>query len=521
LIEPSPRRTSRAPWANALLIATRETAPQARAILGATEAAPELLGCVPIGAGVIDDVDVLGTLDDLERIKRTFGASIAIVCLPARMSDTIGVVRKRLSDLGITERFIPPVEDLLAHAPPLAVGVGSTSRTHFAPQPRIDLAALIGRPPCEIDEASVAGVISGRRVLITGAGGSIGAELARIASRFEPERLILVERAENALFEIDRQLGERAPGVRRVAMLHDVVDADATRRRLADLKPDVVFHAAAHKHVPLMEDHPALAVQNNLLGTKSIADAALSCGCGRFVMISTDKAVNPRSVMGATKRLAELYIRHLHGAAQAMGGPVEGGTRYSIVRFGNVLGSACSVLTIWSAQIAEGLPLTVTDRRMTRYFMTIPEAATLVMQSAAIDPKGANGRGAGLYVLDMGEPVRILDLAERFIRAHGLRPRVVEPGGNGIANSESLPMVDIILSGARRGEKLDEELAYATEDLRPTGFDRINAWPGALPDDAGIPAMIEDLTKAVAASEPTGVLESIRRHVPQLRSGAL
>lgn len=515
VLEPAPRADMhRRPWPRAILVATAETAPQARAMLEAAPGAGDLLGCILIDARGADTLDLLGTLDDLDSIKRAFGPTMAIVCLPASMGELIGQVRARLRDTGIAERFIPPVEDLLAHAPPLAIGVGVTDSAHYVPTPRIDLGALIGRHPRAIDEASVARVIRARRVLITGAGGSIGAELARIAARFEPESLILVERSENALFEIDRQLSQRFPRVGRLAMLHDVVDADATMRRLAELKPDVVFHAAAHKHVPLMEDHPAHAVRNNLLGTKSIADAALACACERFVMISTDKAVNPTSVMGATKRLAELYVQHLHRAARTMGGPVESGTRYAIVRFGNVLGSACSVLTIWSAQIAEGQPITVTDERMTRYFMTIPEAAALVMQAAAIDAPNSDGSAAGLYVLDMGEPIRILDLAERFIRAHGLAPRVVS--GAGAADTGSLPSVDVIVTGIRPGEKIHEELAYANEPLQPTGFEAINAWPGGLPDDVDVPTMIEDLTRAAGSAD---VLEAIRRHVPQMRRG--
>jgi len=277
------------------------------------------------------------------------------------------------------------------------------------PAPRIDLAALIGRTPHEMDREAVGRVLRGRRVLITGAGGSIGGELARVAAEFEPSLLVLMERAENALFEIDRQMARHFPGVQRKAVLHDVVDAEATLRLCQKITPQVVFHAAAHKHVPLMEDHPAHAVTNNLFGTKSIADAAVAVGAERFVMISSDKAVNPTSVMGATKRLAEMYVRGLGGEIANRKSPIanEGqGTRLSMVRFGNVLGSAASVLTIWAQQIAEGGPLTITDPRMTRYFMTIPEAATLVVQSAALE-----AGGVGVFVLDMGEPVRIVELA--------------------------------------------------------------------------------------------------------------
>ncbi|HYE03765.1 MAG TPA: polysaccharide biosynthesis protein, partial [Phycisphaerales bacterium] len=324
--------------------------------------------------------------------------------------------------------------------------------------------------------------------------------------------LILMERAENALFEIDLQLARRFPDVPRRAILHDVVDAEQTLRHLVQTAPQVVFHAAAHKHVPLMEDHPAHAVTNNLFGTKAIADAAVAVGAERFVLISTDKAVNPTSVMGATKRLAEVYVRWLGGRA---GTP----TRCSMVRFGNVLGSACSVLTIWSQQVAEGGPITVTDPRMTRYFMTIPEAAALVIQSAAIAPDGA--RGAPVYVLDMGPPVRILDLAERFVRAHGLVPRIVQ-GPGAAPPSRDGPAIDIVMTGARPGEKLHEELAYPAEALGGTPFPGINAWAGPAPegqDPLGVTQMVAELSMVRHGQDRAAVLAALRRHVPGLRPG--
>jgi FlaA1/EpsC-like NDP-sugar epimerase len=285
-------------------------------------------------------------------------------------------------------------------------------------------------------------------VLLTGAGGSIGSELARIVARFGPARLVLVERGENALFEIDREIARLFPRLPRAAVLHDVTDGPRTLAVVMAQKPDVIFHAAAHKHVPMMEDHPSAAIENNFYGTRSIADAACRVGVGRFVMISTDKAVNPTSVMGATKRLAELYIQHLSSRCE---------TVFSMVRFGNVLGSACSVLPIWAKQLAQGEALTVTDAQMTRYFMTIPEAAGLVLQSAAY----AGGNDAAVFLLDMGKPIRIVDMARRFIRAQGLKPEVDVP---------------IVFTGVRPGEKLFEELAYGSEDMLPTPHASIRIW---------------------------------------------
>jgi FlaA1/EpsC-like NDP-sugar epimerase len=376
----------------------------------------------------------------------------------------------------------------------------------------IDLAALIGREPYDLDRAAVGAILGGKRILITGAGGSIGSHLALVAAQFAPEQVILMDRAENALFEIDRLMTRRFPTVARRTILHDVVDADQTLRHLVAFRPHVVFHAAAHKHVPLMEDHPSHALTNNLFGTKSIADAAVATSVERFVMISSDKAVNPASVMGATKRLAERYVQSLAHS------PGAAGTCMSMVRFGNVLGSACSVLTIWASQIAEGGPVTVTDRRMSRYFMTIPEAATLVIQSGALDD-ARSGRGAGVYVLDMGEPIRIIDLAIRFCRAHGLVPRLppedaaTAPGGAGNESEIGLP-IEIVFTGIRPGEKLHEELAYPDETLAPTAHPGIRAWnpAGIVPSPAAVTAMVAELSGFRHTGDQGNVIRAISKH---------
>jgi FlaA1/EpsC-like NDP-sugar epimerase len=506
----------------AVLIGTPETVGAARDLLASVPGSPEPLGCILVdrrqpraGGGLT----VFGDLDSLPDAAQRQGFTVAIVSLPMAMADTINKVRSLLRRLDIEERFIPPVQDLLSQAPPFAIGLATPAAQ--APSsvaaPRIDIAELIGRAPHSLDHASVARILTGKRVLITGAGGSIGAELARIVASFNPAQIQLVERAENPLFEIDRQIARRFPGVSRRAVLHDVVDAEGTLRLLVDLKPDVIFHAAAHKHVPLMEDHPAHAVTNNLFGTKSIADAALAVGVERFVMVSTDKAVNPTSVMGATKRLAELYVQWLHETSRRVGGSAA--TRFSMVRFGNVLGSACSVLTIWSAQLAEGGPVTVTDPRMTRYFMTIPEAATLVIQAAAIDHPETDP--AAVHVLDMGEPLLILDLARRFVRAHGFEPRVIGWSEGGPAEDPSdvqrlLPSMDIVFTGVRPGEKLHEELSYGAEQLLPTPYPGIRAWAGKAGVGPNCAAMIADLSAVRASRERDVVLAAIRRHVPEM-----
>ncbi len=482
----------------------------------------------PVGFIFVDQIDRaavepaqdVGTLDDLPALRDRLKPQVAIVSLPASQWRLTQRVRQQLRSLGIPERFVPPITELLDRAPSVAAGTaGGITSSAIAPSSTslgIDPVDLIGRTPYGIDRKAVAGALTNRRVLITGAGGSIGSELSRIVATFKPETLVLMERSENALFEIDRQIAARFPNLRRKAVLHDIADAEATRRIFIELKPDVVFHAAAHKHVPLMEDHPAHAVNNNFFGTKSVADAAIAAGTDRFVLISSDKAVNPTSVMGATKRLAEMYIQAMHRQCRKSGQ----NTRFGMVRFGNVLGSACSVLPIWSAQLAEGGPLTVTDPRMTRYFMTIHEAASLVIQAGVLQPDAAS---AGVFVLDMGEPVNILELAQRFVRQHGMEPVVNDASGKpadlGATIEHDLDgesRVQINISGIRPGEKLHEELAYAAEQLRPSSHPGINVWAGRLGEDFNLSQLLIDLSAVQTSYDREAVIAAIRKHVPEM-----
>jgi FlaA1/EpsC-like NDP-sugar epimerase len=431
---------------------------------------------------------ILGSIDDLEAVIARRRPSLALISLPAIMGDLVTSLRTRLRRRGVPDRFMPTLEDQIA-------GVGP--RTHL----EIDLAALLDRPPREIDEGAVRGVIEGQRVLITGAGGSIGSELARIVARFDPETLLLMDRAENSLFEIDRQIARSWPHLPRRALLHDVVDPDGTLALCREHRPEVVFHAAAHKHVPMMEDHPGAAVDNNLFGTKSIADAAGAVGAERFVMISTDKAVRPSSIMGATKRLAELYVQFINQRSE---------TACSMVRFGNVLGSAGSVLEIWAKQIADGGPVTVTDPLMTRYFMTIAEAASLVIQAAAlVEPNTGSGE---VFLLDMGEPIRILDIARRFIGMHGLEP-VVPGEPPAAAASAAMP---IVFTGARPGEKLHEQLAFDAECMQPTRHADINVWELPRPEEHLVRDILCALSPEVRDPDPRVVAAQIRRLLPEM-----
>ncbi len=435
-----------------LLVGVASTLVPLRAALAADPAAPPIAGVVDAGAA---------GLDGFAAAIAEAGATRAVVCLPTAMEERAQRLFDELSAEGLVVTRLRPVSDQLRE-----------SEGGAPAAPGLDLAALLDRSPRPLDAGLLGPLLTGRRVLVTGAGGSIGSELCRVIAGFRPSRLVAVERSENALFEVARELRRRWPALALEAVLHDATGAEHTRSLFERERPGVVVHAAAHKHVGMMEGHPAEAIENNLHGTRSVAAAAHAVGAERLVMISTDKAVNPASVMGASKRLAEREVARWNA---------RGGTRMCCVRFGNVLGSACSVLPIWEAQLRRGGPLEVTDRRMLRYFMTIPEAAGLVLTAAAL--LGADGGPAGeTFLLDMGEPVRIVDLAERFLRQHGLRPGVD---------------VAIRFTGARPGEKLFEELAHLGDEAVATGHADIRVWR-----TAAVPA---------AAERAAGRLDGLRR----------
>ncbi len=355
----------------------------------------------------------------------------------------------------------------------------------------VDLSDLLGREPVNLDTPELQRFLAGKVVLVTGAGGSIGSEICRQAMKFCPARLILLDRAENALFEIDRELNHRWVAADVVPVVADVCDARRVNDVFSTYRPHVVFHAAAHKHVPMMEHNAGEAVKNNVFGTKAVADATAACGAHAFVMVSTDKAVNPTSVMGASKRVAELYVQSLNRSPKKNGD----GTRFLAVRFGNVLGSSGSVVPIFQKQIDAGGPVTVTHPDMQRYFMTIPEASQLVMQAGAI------GRGGEIFVLDMGAPVRILDLALELIRRRGLR-----------AGDD----VNIEFTGVRPGEKLFEELAFEHEQTRPTAHEKIRVWQLSPPGAAQIKRMLELLSLAQTGSRDD-VTAALSQCVPEYR----
>ena len=392
----------------------------------------------------ISGVTVWGGLDKLSQPDLLDDVTHLVLAMPS----ATGAQRKRALDLaaatGLPVLTVPTSDEL------------RDGRSRVDRVRDIEAEDVLGREPVKLDESAVSTLISGKTVMLTGAGGSIGSELCRQIARFGPSRLVLFELSEFALYQVEQDLSERFPHVPLVRLVGDVKDLDALRRVMGQYQPDLVFHAAAYKHVPLMEDENAwIALRNNTLGTYQVAQAAAEQGVKRFVLISTDKAVNPTNVMGATKRAAEMVVSHW--AAKAPG------TRFMAVRFGNVLGSSGSVIPKFKEQIAKGGPVTVTHPEITRYFMTIPEAAQLVLQAAALAETGQ------VFVMDMGQAVRIADLARELIRLTG-------------HNEADIP---IVFSGLRPGEKLYEELLADDDTTLPTPHPRLRLAQlrGELPAD--------------------------------------
>ncbi|MCA9663440.1 MAG: polysaccharide biosynthesis protein, partial [Myxococcales bacterium] len=349
----------------------------------------------------------------------------------------------------------------------------------------IEIEDLLGRNQVDIDRAPLESFLAGKVVMVTGAGGSIGTEICRQVAQFAPSRLVLVERSEFALFTIERELSQRSPEVEAVAALVDVRDRARLARLYDQHQPAVVIHAAAHKHVPMLEANACEAVINNVVGTKNAAELARDRGVAVFVLVSTDKAVRPTSLMGATKRVAELAVQAVGGATQVV-----------TVRFGNVLGSTGSVVPIFRDQIRRGGPVTVTHPEMERYFMTIAEASQLVLQA------GAMGEGGATYILDMGEPVRIVELARDMIRLSGLRVDVD---------------VGIAFTGVRPGEKLREELRYEAETVAPTRHPKILRTRSPRMLDTWVSSYVDELISHAR----TGDDAAVRRHLARLPGAAI
>ena len=400
--------------------------------IGIVAAEPRDVGQQVRGVCIIESLENLdAALTDLRRWNR-YPRAILFLEEPGRLKGLTADQLGRLKNDGIRLLRLPSIVELAQHD-------GVT----LLPMRDINIEELLAREPIELDRVAIGNLIRGRRVLVTGAGGSIGAELCRQVSSFRCAHLTMLDFSETSLFEIEREMAETHPQMSRQAVLCDVRNAERVTRAFAAERPDLVFHAAALKHVSMVEQHPCEGVLTNVIGTWNVAEASKACGAGQMVLISTDKAVDPTNVMGATKRLAESVIQAQQNSGQ--------GARFSAVRFGNVLGSGGSVVPIFKSQIERGGPVTVTHPDMERFFMTIPEASQLVLHATATCAEG-EGREARLFLLEMGEPVRIMDLARQMIALSGRTP------GRDI---------EIEITGLRPGEKLTEALLDETERSLP------------------------------------------------------
>ena len=450
---------------------------------------------------------VVGIVDEMGANFRRSIHGIEVLGSPGNLETVVQKLErkgKRPSRLVITEEHLSPagLKSMLDEAERLGLKLSRIPRLtelRADVDRRIEIKPiaiedLLGRPQTLLDRGSMRDLCNGARVLVTGAGGTIGSELVRQISAFSPEEIILVDNSEFHLYGIDMEVKERFPDVSRRVVMADVRD----RTRIFDVfekyRPALVFHAAAMKHVPMVEMHPSEGVLTNVHGTRNIADAARAFGVSAMVLISTDKAVNPTSVMGATKRVAETYCQALDIDTAS-----ENGTRFLTVRFGNVLGSTGSVVPLFQKQLAQGGPLTVTHPSVTRYFMTTREAVALVLQASALGTRSREHRG-GIYTLEMGSAVRIQDLARQMIRLAGLRP------GEDI---------EIVYTGLRPGEKLYEEPLHQSEELLPTELDGILLASPRTADFAMLDRLITELIDVAATSKVDAALRIVRTIVPE------
>lgn len=376
-------------------------------------------------------IPVVGKRSDIQYVVKKFKIDDIIVALPSASRADVSDIINHCKSTGCQMKILPKVNDLI------------NGKITINMIRDVSVEDLLGREPVKVSLEEIAGYLKERVVLVTGAGGSIGSEISRQVAAISPETLIVLDHGENSIYDIDMELRKVYPNLRLVAIIADIKDKKRLDQVFQKYRPQVVFHAAAHKHVPLMECNPLEAINNNVFGTKNLAECAHTYGVKRFVLISTDKAVNPSSVMGATKRVAEMIVQDLGSRSE---------TIFAAVRFGNVLGSRGSVVPLFKKQIEYGGPVTVTHPEMVRYFMTIPEAVQLVIQAGAI------ANGGETFILDMGKPVKIADLAHDLIRLSGLEP-----------NKD----IQVIYTGIRPGEKLFEELLSAEEGAAATKHDRI------------------------------------------------
>jgi FlaA1/EpsC-like NDP-sugar epimerase len=463
-------------------------------IIGAGDAAAQLIrqarldplsGIRPVG--LVDDnptklnillhgVPVLGTTRDLDRLVVKHRIELLVVAIAAATREEMRRIAERCAGVKVEFKIVPSLLELM------------DGKARLSQLRSVSVEDLLGRPSVRLDLSRVDRDLHGKVILITGAAGSIGSELARQVAAFGPARLILLEQAESPLFFIEQEISQTHPELEVVPIIADVTDSRRVERVLADFRPATVFHAAAYKHVPMMETNLEEAVRNNVMGTFNLARSAIRHQVGRFVLISTDKAVRPSSVMGASKRVAERIVL---GCPEFRRSP----TDFRAVRFGNVLGSQGSVIPVFRHQIANGGPVTVTHPEMQRYFMTIPEAVQLVLEASAMPE--AEGR---ISMLDMGEPVRILEMAENLIRFSGLEPYTEMP---------------IIFTGVRPGEKLNEDLMSEVELAIPTSVEKVRVVQTDETDEAAIRDGLAALDAALEASDRDQLLDALCALVPE------
>ena len=421
----------------------------------------------------IHGIPVLGTVEQLPKVCDERNIEEIAIAMPAASHQQLRRVIQVCEGTKIRFRTVPSITDI-------ASGKFRVSQIRD-----VDINDLLGRKAVQLELDLIEAYAKDKTVLVTGAGGSIGSEMCRQLCNFNPKLLLLVEQAENPLFYIERELRRRFPAVSIKALVCNITDKIRVDEIFQEYQPQVVIHAAAHKHVPLMELNAGEAIKNNIVGTQNVADAADAFGVADFVMISTDKAVNPTSIMGSSKRIAEMYIQDLSRTSQ---------THFVTVRFGNVLGSDGSVVPIFKRQIAEGGPVTITHPEMKRYFMTIPEASQLVLQAATM------GEGGEIFVLDMGEPVKIVALARELITLSGFRP------GEDI---------EIVFTGPRPGEKLFEELSIEGEDMQRTRHPKISIWKNIPMDRDRLRAGIDELITIAKTQSPGEIVQKIKELVPE------
>jgi FlaA1/EpsC-like NDP-sugar epimerase len=428
----------------------------------------------------IHGIRVVGRVKNVPALVQQLGVELILIALPSatsrEMRRIVGVCEKTR----VPMRTLPALDDLVS------------GRSVVSELRGISIEDLLGREPVSLDWAAIGAGIRHKTVLVTGGGGSIGSELCRQIARLGPKRLVLFDQSEMNVYAVEAELRQKHPELALAALLGDTCDSSAVEHVFQQWRPEITFHAAAYKHVPMLEHQPREAVRNNVLGTRSVARAANAHGCGTFVLISTDKAVNPTNVMGASKRVAEMYCQ--------ISGRQNGAARFITVRFGNVLDSAGSVVPLFRKQIAEGGPVTVTHPEVKRYFMTIPEACQLIMQAAAI------GTGGEVFVLDMGEPVKITYLAEQMIRLSGQTP------GEDI---------EVRFIGLRPGEKLFEELFHSEEALSQTTHDKILLARSREMDPSQFDAELTRLERAIENNDLDSINTVLANLVPEYSRGAL